>query len=228
MPGAIVSAKGGFPAAASASTYNLAITSTTANSFLFVVCRFNTAGATRTISSNGTGTWSLVYDSSSFDGNNIAYWICKDPGAGTTQITADNGGTLTFFTLCVLEISGLLPGGTTWSPANHNNQTTVTAWTSSSISPTGSVFAVGISSQASGATPLSSGAGGSWSDVSGTGFTTGNNSNTAEGDDTYIEIGSFGSGSLSATGTWASAVSPFSFIVAFDEITAGNLAWITA
>ena len=175
-------------------THVTTIAPTQPASVLLVRAIFWNPGSSRTVFSNGTGTWTLLYDSLSYDGIPVAYFICLNPGGGTTQITADNNGTNSHFTVDVLEVSNIDTAVAPLIPANHNAQSLVTAWTSTSITP---VAAAGYS-------PV------------------GNNINTAEGDVSFVEYGTFGPATLAATGTFSGAVNTYSFVIGLQELAAND------
>lgn len=221
MAGAIVQAVAGFAANALSATFAKTIAATAAGSVIVVKGRFNTPGATRTISSNGTGTWETIYDSLSFDGEPNTYFICRNPQAGTTQVTLNNNGTNSHFTIDVIELSGIDTATSPYVPANHNDQTGVTAWTSSSATLSAISFCLGFSSY--GNTTATSIAGSGFTAITGSGYTSGNNINTAEGDTSFIEIqASVAAGSKVATGTWSSAVNCASYIMGLKEASGGG------
>lgn len=221
MAGAIVQAVAGNAANALSATFAKTIAATAAGSVLVVKGRFNTPGATRTISSNGTGTWETIYDSLSFDGEPNAYFICRNPQVGTTQVTLNNNGTNSHFTIDVIEVSGIDTAVSPYVPANHNNQTGVTAWTSASATLAATAFCLGFSSY--GNTGATSTAGAGFTAVAGSGYSSGNNVNVPEGDTSFVEWqASVAAGSKAATGTWSGAINPASYIVGLKEAAGGG------
>lgn len=203
-------------------THVTTIAPTQPASVLLVRAIFWNPGSSRTVYSNGTGTWTLLYDSLSYDGIPVGYFICLDPGGGTTQITADNNGTNSHFTVDVLEVSNIDTAVAPLIPANHNAQSLVTAWTSSSIALVApSTFVIGFT--AVGANVATSVQGAGFTPVSAAGYSpVGNNINTAEGDVSFVEYGTFGPATLAATGTFSGAVNTYSFVIGLQELAAND------
>lgn len=207
-------------ASAGASTSVGAISAVTAGSILIAFGYFNTAG-TRSFSSNGSGTWTVVAGLD--DGSARAIWICKNPGTNNTQVTANNGGVNSHMTWGVVEISGCdssaTPQSIVWANAGSN-----TTWATGNLNLAAASFAVAVCTQAangsSACTAGSTPAG--MAGFTGTGFSTGNNFNSAEGDTLFAEGGAFSAGNVNGQGTWAISVLPIYAMVALANVSGGG------
>lgn len=212
----VVNAVGNFSPDALGTTLVTTIPGTTAGNALIATGVFFGTGA-RSFSSNGTGSWTQIFD----DGvSRHSSWICLNPSAGTTTVTAASG-VAGFFTVHVMEVNGLKPAGSSTAVGAVNITPASQAWASSAINPAYLTFAVGVSSQVDSSTATSS-AGAGFAITTGTGITSGTVRNTAEGDGLVVVVGDFNAGSITATGTWSVSVTGISWVTSYERTAAGG------
>ena len=212
----VVNAVGNFSTDALSTTLVTTIPSVTAGNALIATGLFFGTGAS-TFSSNGTGTWTQIFDDGALRHRS---WICLNPSAGTTTVTATSA-VAGFFTVHVMEVNGLQAAGSSTAVGAVNTTPTATAWASSAINPAYLNFAVGVSSQVDNSTATST-AGAGFSITTGTGMTSGTVRNTSEGDTLVVVYGDFAAGSVTATGTWSTAVTGISWITSYQRASGGG------
>lgn len=170
---------------------------------------FFVSPTSRSFSSPGSA-WSPVFD----DGSNFALHLALAAATGTVAVTADAGAP-SAITMAVAEILGLAPAGTP-IVSTLNTQSSVTAWSTPSITITKPSLAFAVSSQPTdGAATSVFGPG--WTPLPGSGLTAGTVSNPDEGNSVAVAYKVFpAGGTISASGTWSMPVLAFSYIVAFE------------
>jgi hypothetical protein len=172
------------------------------------------------ITDNLTQTWTKRNNT-----NAIFIYDCLTSAAGVTQVTINVASANVM--AIVMERDDLA----SYDQSTQTEVGTGTTWDSGNVTTTQATeLAIGIVGTFSGgqATSLYVGAGGSWSDLTGTNVTSGR-IDSGLGDSSYVELSDLSAtGTYSASGTCASVYN-YAGIATYKKILAGiNLAWVTA
>ena len=212
----VVNQKGSADAVGTGTSFNMAITATTGGNALLVVA-YALGTLARVFSSNGTGTWTTIYD----DGVALAVGRCLDPSAGTTQVTCSTTGA-GFFTLDYMEVSGLKAAGLS-TVASAATGAAVAAWATNAINPAYPTFMLAACRQGSSGSGTSSVGGTGFTGIAGTGIATNTVVNGSEGHSITVQYGDFAATpNKAAQGTWSGAFTWSGVVIGFETPAGGG------